>query len=231
MLAKDEQARYINTITQLNSGPTPTKYAQLVSYHSDMMAHRMHGGMGPIGRQRFLPWHRDFLLHLEKALQEADPRAFVPYWEWSLDRALPNWIAGFRPTVVIPPVGGMGERTIQVTRSPHNPAGLPTAQQVKSLDSNKRLDYTQFTSILEGYHNTVHGWVGGTMTDISRAAADPVFYMHHAEVDRIWAIWQGRHWNAGKTPTLTGTDPVMDPWNETASQLESIRTLGYSYHR
>src|SRR5712691_12070504 len=57
-LTAAERNLYISVITQLNSGPTPTPYGQLVADHRDM-SHRMHGNMGPGGRQRFLSWHRD----------------------------------------------------------------------------------------------------------------------------------------------------------------------------
>ena len=40
-------------------------------------------------------------------------------------------------------------------------------------------------------HNTVHRWVGGDMmTDMS--PNDPVFFLHHANIDRIWFNWQRR---------------------------------------
>ena len=41
-------------------------------------------------------------------------------------------------------------------------------------------------------HNGVHGWVGGDMTAMT-SPNDPIFFMHHAQIDRIWAIWQRTH--------------------------------------
>lgn len=49
-------------------------------------------------------------------------------------------------------------------------------------------------------HGTIHAWVGNfqarspltpgdDMGNFGRAAFDPVFYAHHANVDRIWDIW------------------------------------------
>jgi tyrosinase len=47
-------------------------------------------------------------------------------------------------------------------------------------------------------HNLVHVFVGGTdqnlgvsglMADPSTAALDPIFYVHHANIDRMWAGW------------------------------------------
>ena len=89
------------------------------------------------------------------------------------------------------------------------------AWQIASLDLNVTLDFTHFTSLMEGYHNTVHGWVGGTMNNIQYSPADPVFWMHHAEVDRIWSLWQANPANTGG-PTLKGAAATLDPWPESA---------------
>lgn len=41
-------------------------------------------------------------------------------------------------------------------------------------------------------HNRVHDWIGGPMS--ARASpGDPVFWLVHANVDRIWAEWSRRH--------------------------------------
>src|SRR5205807_9871 len=93
-LTAAEQNRFLQVITAMNTDNDPTLYAQFVGIHADMR-HHMHTGMGggAVGRQRFLPWHRDFLLKFETAMQQIDPAAFIPYWHWSTDRALPPWQA------------------------------------------------------------------------------------------------------------------------------------------
>lgn len=60
--------------------------------------------------------------------------------------------------------------------------------------------FNTFASALEGVHNSGDVWVGGSMGSIATAPADPVFWMHHAEIDRIWAEWQGA--NPDQNPTL-----------------------------
>ncbi|TVP82341.1 MAG: PEP-CTERM sorting domain-containing protein [Puniceicoccaceae bacterium] len=57
--------------------------------------------------------------------------------------------------------------------------------------------HESFRNHLEGWgedgpllHNLGHVWVGGTMSDVSEAPFDPVFWMHHAFVDLIWSEWQ-----------------------------------------
>ena len=38
-------------------------------------------------------------------------------------------------------------------------------------------------------HNQVHGYVGGFMGSFDTAGLDPIFWLHHANIDRIWQIW------------------------------------------
>jgi Common central domain of tyrosinase len=64
---------------------------------------------------------------------------------------------------------------------------LPTAG-----DQNTALGqglYSQFRQQLEiNLHNLVHRWVTGQM--IYRGSPhDPVFWLHHCNIDRLWAIW------------------------------------------
>ncbi|MCJ1352127.1 MAG: hypothetical protein MMC33_002111 [Icmadophila ericetorum] len=39
-------------------------------------------------------------------------------------------------------------------------------------------------------HAGGHGYVGDDMGDLFSSPNDPVFYMHHAMLDRVWTIWQ-----------------------------------------
>jgi tyrosinase len=50
-----------------------------------------------------------------------------------------------------------------------------------------------------GMHNRVHVWIGGDMGPAS-SPNDPVFYLNHCNVDRIWAGWQHIHGNPSYIP-------------------------------
>lgn len=50
-----------------------------------------------------------------------------------------------------------------------------------------------------GLHNLVHVWIGGDMEE-STSPNDPVFFLHHANVDRIWGAWQARHLDSPYQP-------------------------------
>jgi tyrosinase len=55
---------------------------------------------------------------------------------------------------------------------------------------------------LESIHDTVHGDVGGNghMGDPDVAAFDPIFWLHHCQVDRILALWQAVYYNIYVSP-------------------------------
>lgn len=52
-----------------------------------------------------------------------------------------------------------------------------------------------------GMHNRVHVWVGGDMGP-GTSPNDPVFYLNHCNVDRLWEAWmtqRGRHYQPDNT--------------------------------
>lgn len=65
-----------------------------------------------------------------------------------------------------------------------------------------------------GLHNRVHRWVGGSMGDMP-SPNDPVFYLHHANIDRIWTRWQDRNPGSAYLPAGTVDDPwPRQPWQQ-----------------
>src|SRR5690348_2853880 len=142
-LTPTEQAAYHDTVTQLIASGA---YGTLVAIHADM-SHDQHGSMGPTGAERFLSWHRDFLLKLESQMQHLNAAAFVPYWDWTQDRGIPSWMSGFQPQVPVP------NRThpIHVRRSLGKHGRLPAALEIDALVQHTSLSYDQFTTLLEGF--------------------------------------------------------------------------------
>jgi hypothetical protein len=52
---------------------------------------------------------------------------------------------------------------------------------------------TGFVEMVENfYHNSVHCAVGGIMCG-PLSPYDPIFFLHHAQVDKIWKDWQDQH--------------------------------------
>jgi tyrosinase len=84
---------------------------------------------------------------------------------------------------------------------------LPTSSEVDAALDEKDFDADPwdrssagFRNRLEGWepfpgpglHNRVHVWVGGDMAPAT-SPNDPVFYLNHCNVDRIWESWLVRH--------------------------------------
>jgi tyrosinase len=63
---------------------------------------------------------------------------------------------------------------------------------VASSGFRNRLEGWAPASQAPGLHNRVHVWVGGDMLP-SSSPNDPVFYLNHCNVDRIWQAWLDRH--------------------------------------
>jgi tyrosinase len=210
-LSADEQKAYKDGVEGMIKDGT---FKKLVDIHSDM-THNMHT-MGSIdkGTWRFLSWHRAYLLHMEAELRKKEPKAFVPYWKWD-DGGVPDWLKDFKPKV-----GAIENKRNFLTKAIIDKDGIAKLKAIP--------DYNDFTYALEaGPHNHGHGLLGAPMDIVQTAPADPIFWMHHGQVDKIWAEWQDAH--PGKGPVLTGSDAVMDPWTETVDDLASIAKLGYKY--
>jgi tyrosinase len=208
-----EKSRYICAFNMINNDGT---LGELVDIHHGM--HMQHSNA------RLLPWHRVFLYLFEEALHNYHPDVCIPYWDWTRpeEQIFPSWLSGFQPTVVTP------TRTINVVRSPGSGGDLASIASVTPTAMAKT-DYGQFSSLINGIHGSVHIWVGGTMSDASVSPADPIFWLHHANLDRLWWVWynspQGNHQN----PPLAGADAVMDPWTYTETDVRNITSLGYTY--
>jgi tyrosinase len=208
-----ERARYLCAFEMINNDGT---LGQLVDIHSEM--HMQHTNA------RLLPWHRVFLLLFEEALHNYHPDVCVPYWDWTRaeEQHFPDWLAGVLPTVITP------TRTISVNRSPGSDANLASIA-ASAPGAMAQTNYNAFSAPINGIHGSVHIWVGGTMSDASVSPADPVFWLHHANLDRLWWVWynspQGNHQN----PPLTGSDAIMDPWAYTETDVRNINSLGYIY--
>jgi tyrosinase len=83
-------------------------------------------------------------------------------------------------------------------------AGLPTTAQANAVLALTAYDASPWSASSSGFrnrvegwlpsitapnmHNRVHVWVGGDMGP-SSSPNDPVFYLNHCNVDRLWSIW------------------------------------------
>lgn len=210
-LTRAERDRFNAALAALDGTPA---WNTLTGFHVGG-TYRMHSMHGAVGRQRFLPWHRRYVFEAERLLRTVDPTLTIPYWNYVAGSARPDWVR--RPTGITRPTPGAAGM-------------LPTGGTLATVLA--RGDYTTFTGDLESNaHNQVHNWCGGTLQSPATASFDPIFWMLHANVDRIWSVWQESHTDPVlHTPTLSGADAVMDPWTTTLAGVDDTAwDLGYRY--
>jgi len=103
---------------------------------------------------------------------------------------------------------------------------------------------------LEAIHDGIHVDVGGNgfMSDPSVAGHDPIFFLHHCNVDRMLALWQALNLGVGVTPgssedgnwtikantQVDSTSSLTPFWNGAQSYWNSAETtnfnsIGYTY--
>ena len=70
--------------------------------------------------------------------------------------------------------------------------------------------FTYFGGI-EDMHNSIHGYVGGRghMSDPRISSFDPIFWLHHTNIDRMFAIWQGLYDNPNSASTFVQEKPAF----------------------
>jgi tyrosinase len=247
-LQDEEKSRFKNAIKHLIDTGT---YQSLVEVHVKMSDYRMHGWHEDrLGLNRFLAWHRKYLTEFEKSLGRSDIELTgtksplgLPYWRWSKNRRFPSWLTDLLP---IFGSGGPGtpveDRKNGVNVSDRSEE-LPKIEQINYLLKNYANlvpatedalnDYERFTYCLEGYvsglpaHNHVHAWVDGVMNS-DWSPADPIFWLHHCEVDRLWAIWQSTH--KSSHPPYSSQALQLKPWNDTNYYtVLDTELVGYRY--
>ena len=160
----------------------------------------------------FLPWHRMYVYYFEQIVRKTVVEAggpanwALPYWNYCLggeNAALPEQ---FRT-----PADSRNPLYVKERVASYNAgARLPD----KIIDPKPALDRPNYIGIAEfgggngkpreprfwGYsgllertpHNDVHSHIGGWMGDPETAAQDPIFWLHHANIDRLWAVWNER---------------------------------------
>jgi tyrosinase len=203
-------------------------------------------GQCPHGMPDFFPWHRMYLLCLEKILRQVveDDTFTLPYWAYSNpdQRRLPD--AFIDPTINNTENHLWYARNVMINspsvRAPIPDQSIDTPAPADSYWASP--DFETFAARAERTpHNRVHVAVGTNeyegfdMLTIARAPRDPIFYMHHCEIDRIWFSWSeaGRPDPSAKAPWLDNTYYFVDPQGVlvTFKGRDVLRTsdLGYVY--
>ncbi|KAF8758844.1 Common central domain of tyrosinase [Rhizoctonia solani] len=206
----------------------------------------------------FLPWHRWFL-HLRRLdLADCGYTGPVPYWDWTIDSgqlATSNiWdpVSGFggngntRTSARCVENGPYASPGFQLTYPNRhclarrfnngnirdsrigNMQGSLYSQN--AVDTLMRLtDYINFSNDMEeGVHDVIHNVIAGDMA-AAFSPNDALFFLHHQNIDRLWAKWQGR--NAARLQdyrgnTVQGQDPINGGRYPLAKLTDKLPTQG-----
>jgi hypothetical protein len=166
----------------------------------------------------FFPWHRLFLYYFERVLQDAagDPSLRLPYWDYTnpSQLAMP---AEFRQPTYTNAAGQTVDNPLYEKRRAAEWETDPKKQlKANDTDIDLALDNTNFLvtndaagdetpgyqSSIEGSpHGYVHCAVMGcratVMGAVPYSANDPIFWIHHCNIDRLWDCWLSE---GNKTP-------------------------------
>lgn len=233
-LTNGERDRFVSAMAVLNDrGLGPFKIFR--DMHDAAADREIHGNPS------FYPWHRAYLLDLERELQNIDPSVALPYWRFDqpADRLFqPEYLGRFNGpgNVLWDPANPLRFwRTDGVTSFGREPRfgnqdtdrpSLRTESQTLAIGAGV---FEPFRTTEGDPHGSAHVAWDGPINFPPTAPKDPLFFLLHANVDRLWAKWQWvkRHYDqvtdtyphlgsAGPgSPERIGRnwDDTMWPWN------------------
>lgn len=174
----------------------------------------------------FLAWHRGYLYHFERRLRmvSGDSLLVLPYWDYYTYPTLP---AEF--------TNPNGANPLYVARINTNvrPA-LTMAPFAPTVLNFQRGASNAFETLCEDApHNPVHDLIGGVMATMA-SPEDPIFWLHHANIDRLWVAWVsaggGRKMPATTSPYWSGNHSYTSTLALARLSTYGTRsTLGYRY--
>jgi tyrosinase len=212
----------------------------------------------------FLPWHRAYTLTYERfirALTKHDDFA-MPFWDWTQNPTMPdvflspttpdgkknalyvddqdfgqNWKRTWPPAQPMPPQF-VAQPVLDdiLGSSNYEELGTSRPRGQNSLDASWVVTGTGAQGTLERLpHNMVHNSIGGWMPS-ALSPRDPIFFMHHCNIDRIWAVWNSLDNANSPDPLWTDmqfTDNFINTdgsfYSPKVSDLYVPEILGYTY--
>jgi Common central domain of tyrosinase/Polyphenol oxidase middle domain len=87
-------------------------------------------------------------------------------------------------------------------------------------------------------HNVIHCQVGGIMCDVNQSGNDPIFYLHHTEIDHLWKVWLAQGGGrANPTSDTAWMNTSFNFYDETGTlvtlsfkdALDTVTQLDYRY--
>lgn len=215
MLTAEERDRFLTALADLHF--SRHEYEPFVTVHDEAAKGKLNAGTPDYWpdqshrKAAFLAWHRVFLLQFERALQERFPDVALPYWRLSEPSHLftqdflganasghgepvPALLAPSNPIVFWRIASEALLRFATDRADPHELSQFEAESQSLAFSDQ----YASFRAKVEGNpHNNGHNWVGPWMQNCMVSPRDPLFWVFHAEFDRLWAKWQWRYGRFG----------------------------------
>lgn len=177
----------------------------------------------------FLLWHRLYTLHFEEIVRKLSGKAdfALPYWDYT------NPKYRVMPTLMRLPTDQASNSLFEPARLPSLNAGqaiqgdeIDQALDIRQLFKNTV--YSVFNSNIDAApHGAMHDYIGGgyppeinvwnqiyrtnmtgLMANVPSAAFDPIFWLHHSNIDYLWQWWENTP--NGSRPLLTELE--AKPW-------------------
>jgi tyrosinase len=233
-------------LTSLQNGIAAMKARPASDSRSWRFQANIHGTLDPAtsplfnqcehGTLLFLAWHRGYVYYFERILRAAsgDSTFNLPYWDWTAAPTLPS---AFRTPA------STNNSLYDATRLINDGSALPS--EIIERDLNIALNFTQFQlapglgfspSMEASPHGQVHVLTGGNMSRVQTAANDPIFWLHHCNIDRLWDRWLnlgGGRVNPSDDGFLNRSYSFIDENGATVSlrvrDILSSAQLGYRY--
>ncbi|KAH7184575.1 uncharacterized protein B0J16DRAFT_397919 [Fusarium flagelliforme] len=181
----DESARkqYIDAVRCLTTKPSrigldTTLYDDFPYIHSQL-DQKIHSVAS------FLPWHRYFVHVYESALKECGYEGVMPKCvdDGPFKDFYPAYLGGdYDPHCLSRNWNDGRENVGNMLSENYNKEAV---DKVQNIDN-----YNDYRYDLEGGpHGAIHASIGGDMGP-STSPNDPIFFLHHAQIDRLWWLWQ-----------------------------------------
>lgn len=231
-----EKTAYVNALVVLRNNGTLT---MLANHHTSHFTTPIHTTSSTNG-EFFLPWHRLFAIEMEDYIKNTSAAASplcIPYWDWRIENTAANvtWDdAGFLQLSAINSGSYTVTRSLGTTNTMTSQADITSMLAVPTFISSppatnlKSTTANFFTYRLESWHDRGHNFIGGTM-GTSGSPRDPIFFLHHNFVDKLWQDWYDSDNGVAKTD-YTFTTPSTSYWmwpSVSPNVLKDSRNLKY----
>lgn len=236
----------------------PSRSGQPVSWEGFSNVHGTFAtgfNLCPHGNWYFLPWHRSYIRMYEVAVRDLTGKTdfAMPYWDWTANPDFPEAFGADQvlgqpnPLFVSGRLMGTGDamatgvtgqtvldRILDAQTYEEFGSSRPNGQDstadfwVQRRGTSAELEFNP--------HDNVHCDVRGPFMCTGASPQDPIFQMHHCNIDRIWQAWNdtGKANSADalwRDMAFTGhfIDPTGATYTDVVRDLLDIESLGYTY--